>query len=572
MSRIAETDGRKEIAGRRVRWDEQRAKDAYARGLWVRETPADALKKAARETPDRLLIVDGDKRVTCKSLYDESMSLAQAMLARAPVGSAVSFMLPNWYESATIYLAADFAGMVVNPILPSLRDHDTAFILKDIDTRLIFAPANFRKFDYAGMFSRITESMDNPPQIILLRGDAGPHTSYEAMLAEKHPPKPLPTIEPDAMWMVMFTSGTTGRPKGVMHTHNSLHALICQLREFWHIAPNDAYFVPSPIGHIGGSIYVFEMPLLAGTRAVLADTWNGEEALPIIERERCTHMAGAPIFLDGLVAAARKAGTRMPYFKVFCCGGASITPASIQAGIETFEKAIVTRVYGSTEVPVITVGSQTFGDVKHASETEGRTAYAEMKLVDANGKTITGGEGEIYARGPQMLVGYLHAEDEAKSFDAEGFYKSGDLGTMVDGEYLVISGREKDLIIRNGENIAPKEIEDILLAHPDVQEIAIVGLPDPKTGERSVAVVVSKRPPGPDVASLTAFLNNLGVAKFKFPEEVVLWDALPKNDAGKVLKTHIRATLKSARVAGAIAVCFSALSFAQLMLVPGVNL
>jgi acyl-CoA synthetase (AMP-forming)/AMP-acid ligase II len=342
----------------------------------------------------------------------------------------------------------------------------------------------------------------------------------------------------------MFTSGTTGRPKGVLHTHNTLHALIKQLRENWHIAPGDTFFVPSPISHIGGGIYAFEMPLLSGTRCVLAETWNAEEAVPLMEKERCTHMAAATPFLEQLIAAAKKFNTRMPHLKVFICGGASIPPALIKAGYEHFEKAIVTRVYGSTEVPVATVGSQIKGDVKHASETDGKPAFAEVKVVDASGKTST--EGEICARAPQMLVGYLHAEDETKNFDADGFFKTGDLGRLVDGEYFVVTGRSKDLIIRNGENIAPKEVEDILLAHPDIAEIAIVGLPDPKTGERAVAVIVPKSGANPDVKSLFTFLDKLGVAKFKIPEQVALWDALPKNDAGKVLKEKIRVTLKEA--------------------------
>jgi non-ribosomal peptide synthetase component E (peptide arylation enzyme) len=142
-----------------------------------------------------------------------------------------------------------------------------------------------------------------------------------------------------------------------------------------------------------------------------------------------------------------------------------------------------------------------------------------------------------------MLLGYLHPEDEADAFDAEGYFRTGDLGRWVDGSYLVVTGRAKDIIIRNGENISPKEVEDILIGHPDIAEIAIVGLPDARTGERACAVIVPRRPPGPEVASLRTFLDAQGVAKFKVPEQVVIWDALPKNDAGKVLKHQIRDAL-----------------------------
>jgi len=164
-----------------------------------------------------------------------------------------------------------------------------------------------------------------------------------------------------------------------------------------------------------------------------------------------------------------------------------------------------------------------------------------VRLTDGDGNAVE--TGEVVARGPQMLVGYVHPEDEQTVFDAEGFYRTGDLGRWVDGDYLVIAGRLKDIIIRNGENIAPKEVEDLLVNHPDIGEIAIVGLPDPRTGERACAVIVPSGSARPDVATLYAYLDGKGVARFKIPEQVALWDALPKNDAGKVLKHRIRATL-----------------------------
>ena len=535
----------KTIAGRRIRWDEQRAKEAYARGLWVRTTLADELRKAARKTPDRILVVDGDHRLSCRTLENQANGLAQAMLARAPSGSVVSFMLPNWHEAAVIYLAATLAGMVVNPILPSLRDHELSFILKDADTRMIFVPSVFRQHDYAAMLNRVTAQMDAPPQVIVLRGEAGPHTPYASLIQSPDPAFPFPTVDADAVRMVMFTSGTTGRPKGVLHSHNSIHALISQLRQHWLIEPGDKFLVPSPVSHIGGSIYAFECPLLAGTTAILMDRWNADDAVKLLDAEQCTHMAGATPFLEQILAAARRAGTRLPSLKVFICGGASVPPSLIRDGAAYFQRAVVTRVYGSTEVPVTTVGVTTSGDVAHAADTDGRRGLAEIKLANAAGNSVA--EGEICARGPQMLLAYLHAEDEANAFDAEGYYRTGDLGRWIDQDYLVVTGRAKDIIIRNGENISPKEVEDILINHPDIADIAIVGLPDTRTGERACAVIVPKSEPGPDVPSLRSFLEAQGVAAFKIPEQVVLFESLPKNDAGKVLKEQIRATIKASQ-------------------------
>ena len=519
-----------------IRWDDAFTRAAYADGWWQSRTLGDALCDAARATPDRVLLVDGDHGLTAAALHARASRLAQAMLARFAPGSAISFMLPNWHEAAIIYLGATLAGMVANPILPSLRNHDLRFILSDLNSRMIFIPASFRGHDYAAMLSRVLPALDQPPQVVVLRGDAGPHGTYPALLDERHDIS-LPKVDPDDVRMAMYTSGTTGRPKGVLHSHNSIHALLRQIGRHWLVEPGDRFLVPSPVSHIGGSIYAFEAPLLLGAKAILMEYWNPDDAVRLMQRHCCTHMAGATPFLQHLLASARAADTRLPALKLFICGGASVPPALIHEAAAYFDRAIVTRVYGSTEMPVTTVGVIDAAQADHAADTDGRPGIATIQIAP---------DGEIRARGPQMMVGYLHAEDEANAFDADGYYRSGDQGSWVDGDHLVVTGRIKDLIIRNGENIAPKEVEDILVAHPDIAEVAIVGIPDPRTGERAVAVIVPRGGAKPDVAALADFLSGHGVARFKYPENVVIRDALPRNDAGKVMKAAIRATLAPA--------------------------
>ena len=522
---------------RTVPTDAERAADAYARGLWVPGTLADSLREAAAETPLREVLVDGPVRLDCDTLHRQANALATTMGERMPVGSVVSFMLPNWHEAAVVYHAATMAGMVVNPILPSLRDHELEFILADADSRMIVVPSMFNAHDYPAMLDRVTAAMTSPPDVVVLRGDPGPgQLDYHSLVRPDPMPAALPRLDPDAVRMILYTSGTTGRPKGVLHSHNSIHALICQIGRHWHVEPGDRFLVPSPIAHIGGSIYAFECPLLLGTTAVLMDTWNADDAVALLLAEHCTHMAGATPFLEQILAAAQRSGTRLPDLKVFICGGASVPPSLIRSAADYFENAVVSRVYGSTEVPVTTVGAPESGDADHAADTDGRAGIATIK-VDA---------GEIRARGPQMLIGYLHPEDDTDAFDADGYFRTGDLGHWVDDDYLVVSGRAKDIIIRNGENISPKEIEDILIGHPGIAEIAVVGVPDQRTGERACAVIVADAAPGPDVGELRDFLHARGVATFKAPERVAIWDALPKNDAGKVLKHQIRARLAEA--------------------------
>lgn len=533
-------EARRLIEGRWVRWDTKRAEAAYTAGWWVRQTLGDALKRAAAQTPDRVLVVDGDTRVDCRTLYQQASTLAQAMLARTAPGSVVSFILPNWHEAASIYLATHLAGMIANPILPSMRDRELLFVLEDVQSRMIFIPDKFRDHDYAAMMMRVGPQLRSPPIVVTVRGEATDHVSYGSLF-EQRGQHELPVVDPDAVRFVLYTSGTTGTPKGVLHSQNSIHALVRQLGQYWSVVHGDTFLVPSPISHIGGSIYAFECPLLLGTKAVLLDRWDARAAVEIAIRQRCTHMAGATPFLEQLLEAAKQANTRLNGLKVFVCGGASVPPSLIRRAAAHFNQTIVTRVYGSTEVPVTTVGVPDHQDLAHAAETDGRVAIADVKLVDAFGARAD--EGEIRARGPQMLVGYLHAEDEATVFDQEGYYRTGDLGRWVDQNYLVVSGRAKDIIIRNGENISPKEVEDYLLEHPNIREVAIVGLPDARTGERACAAIVPCAAPIPDVFELRTFLKALGVASFKIPEQVFAMDSLPKNAAGKTLKHEIRALL-----------------------------
>ena len=493
-------------------------------------TLADALRDAAREAPDRVLVRDDDGTLTCAELLDRATTLAHALLRRMPVGSVVSFTVPNWHEAAIIYLGTTLAGMVVNPILPSLRDRELAFILTDANSRAIFIPQSFGGHDYAAMLARVASGLPDPPEIVAVRGDAAGHIAFGDLLTEPGSGT-LPELSPADTRMILYTSGTTGRPKGVLHSHDSLRALIEQIGHHWRVDPGDTFLVPSPIAHIGGSIYAFECPLLLGTQAVLMQRWDADVAVRLMLEHRCTHMAGATPFLDGLLSAAQRAGTRLPDLKVFICGGASVPPTLIRRASEYLDKSAVSRVYGSTEVPVTTIGS--LDDVDRAADTDGRPGIADVVLVD----------GEIRARGPQMLTGYLHPEDNRDSFDEAGYFRTGDLGRFTGDGHLVVTGRAKDIIIRNGENISPKEVEDILVTHPGIAEIAIVGIPDPRTGERACATVVAAEPPGPDVSELKSFLAARGVATFKVPEQVRFVDALPKNDAGKVLKHVLKAEL-----------------------------
>lgn len=550
-------EGRRHIAGRSIRWNEAWAEQAYAAGHWSRTDFGTALARAATENPGHVVIENDGYRLRCDELYTMASRLALSMVDVVPIGSTISFMLPNWWEASVIYAASALAGMVVNPILPSLRASELRHILADADSQIIFITPMWRGFDYGAMVDGVVATLDWQPIVVPVRG-----ADHEAVASAANSPKPnrpsfeawlvgaaglvLPVVDADAVQLILYTSGTSGRAKGVMHSHNSLRALTLQLEGAWSIAAGDRFYVPAPIGHIGGSLYSFEMPILLGTTAFLVEDWDAQAALTTIADRRISHMAGATIFLQQLLAAAQRTQCHLPNLKRFICGGASVPPSLIEAAQDYFDQARVTRVYGSTEVPVATIGALGDDEAYFAAHSDGRTAITHLRIVD-HASAKGDGEGEIALQGPQMLVGYVHAADEADAFDRDGYFLSGDLGLLLEQRYLSVTGRAKDIIIRKGENIAPKEVEDCLILHPHIAAVAIIGLPDDDRGEMAVAVVELAADQPFDLAMLRQHLSMSGIAAFKWPERLEIWKVLPRNAAGKIVKFDIRATLLAAQ-------------------------
>ena len=539
---------RREVDGWSIRHDPDREAHARDGGWWLDTTIGDAAAMLAAQEPDRVLVIDGEIRLTAGDLYQSARRLADAMRKRGICrGDVVSFMLPNWHEACVVYLATALIGAVSHPLVTNFRNAELLFMLSDCKSKAIFVPAEFRRVDYRRMMAEVGGQMEGPPLVVVLRGDPGDGIGYDQLIAEGRPDATFEPVDPGAVRMILYTSGTTGRPKGVLHTHNTINADIVQLHRFWNRGGDARYLVASPISHIGGSLYAFEMPLLFRTSAVLMDMWDGAAAATLIEREQCSHMAGATPFLQHLLTSCRASGARLPSLRIFICGGASVPPSLIREATEWFSNCVATRVYGSTEVPTITLGSIDAGDTDHAAETDGKIGAARVIIPAADAE----GVGELLAKAPQMLVGYYNIEDEAAAFDEAGYFRMGDLGRIVDEDYLVITGRQKDIIIRNGENISPKEIEDLLTLHPDVAEVSVIGLPSEKTGEMACAVVLPAGSARPTCADFAAFLTDFGIAKLKFPEHVVFRSDLPRNATGKVLKHVLRDEILAETVGGA---------------------
>ena len=529
-------------SGHEIRWSDEVAARYRAEGYWSGTTLVDAARSAVRSEPGRTLLIEGDRRVTRAECWNQAQRLASFFRSRGlKPGDVVSFQLPNWIETAVIALAARMLGLVINPIPPIYRDAELKYILANCAAKLIFVPEMFRKHDHRAMLQGLAADLPDLRDIVVVRGSGG--LSWDdAVAAAPIAETDLPRVDPSSVMMVMYTSGTTGRPKGVLHTHCSFDNRVRAMGETWGIGPADVVFMPSPVTHITGAFWTFDMPWVRGCSSVLIDVWSADDGIRCIADNRCTVSGGATPFLQQLLDLASNRPETLESLRLFFCGGTTVSPALIEQASEAFPKCLFFRAYGSTEMTCVTLGIRDRSQARMGAETDGRVIYpTEVKLLDGDDQPVVDGEeGEILARGPGLFAGYLDPDDNVGAFDHEGFFRMGDLGQQVLGDYLVITGRKKDIIIRSGENISPKEVEDALAAHPAVAEVAIVAMPSPATGEKGCAFVITQPAQSIDLPEIKRFLDTAGLARQKFPEHLVLVDDLPRVPSGKVRKDVLR--------------------------------
>ena len=489
-----------------------------------------------------IAIVDRGAHYTFGEVMHRAEALACALKSLGiGSGDVVTFQLPNWVEAALLHLACIRIGAVVNPVVPIYREKELNYILEDAGTALLVIPNNYRGFDYPAFAARLQVK----PRHVMVCGDPIPGLlHFDTLLREFDGARSDgASIQPDALSYLLYTSGTEADPKGVEHTQNTLLFDLLNLIETNGIDEHDVLFGASPVTHVTGLVYYLILPLIRGNKVCLFDTWNPGEAARIIEAEGCTWTVGATPFLRDLLynEDARKHNIRS--LRSFRCGGADVPPSLIldaQAhGLHAY------RSYGCTEHPTIS-------GVLHSDETKRATtdgllhSHVELKCVDPDDSTKVldvGMIGEILTRGPDLSMGYHRRELNESAFDEDGWFHTGDLGFLDADHYLTITGRKKDIVIRKGENISARELEDILIRHPGVAEVAVIGLPDGERGERVCAVVVPRTSAGITFEGMTAILHEAGVARQKFPEQLEIRQSLPTTAAGKVRKFQLRKEL-----------------------------
>jgi acyl-CoA synthetase (AMP-forming)/AMP-acid ligase II len=511
--------------------DPARAEQYTSDGWWDGSTLAGRVYRHAHDRPEAIAVVDEttDARVTYSQLWDDACRVA-AFLREHEVwpGDVVSVQLPNWYETVAVDLGVLARGAVLNPLLPNYRAHELHHVLGTARTKLLFTPDEFRGFDHAALGRDLQESLDTLRGHVVVRG-RGDFWQQVLGRSARHVE---PEVDPAAVSELIFTSGTEATPKGVMHTE---HTTNCNVRSAYavnELTDKDVVWVPSPIGHSTGLNFGVRLALYFGMKLVLQDRWDPERAAELVEREGCSYTLAATTFLTDLVAEAERSDRDVSSLTRFGCGGAPVPPEIVRAGTDAGINVL--RIYGLTEALVVS-WNRAGSPLEKRMHTDG-LALPEVELEIR--------DGEVMVRGPNVCVGLFDDPERERSiFTDDGWLHTGDAGILDDDAYLSIVGRKKEIIIRGGLNIAPREIEDLLCEMPAVRSAAVIGIPDARLGEIMCACVVLEGSTDLSLDDVVAFLRARDLATYKLPQMLRVVEELPTTPSGKVRKNELRDTI-----------------------------
>lgn len=524
----------------------------YQKGYWGVATLGDYWKSTVLRVPEKVAVVDFQGTRFTYAELDDAADRVAAFLKDSGVqpGDFVSMQLPGWSEFTIIYIACLKVGAVVNPILPNLREAELTYMLNKCESKVFFLPSHFRKFDYPAMLHTVVPQVPSLRKVVIVEKDKKVDIglTFDRVLNDYEPLSNSVSNgqTADDVAAVLFTSGTEGHPKGVMLTHNNIISSEKSFASALNLSDSDVVLMPSPVAHATGFHHGVTVSFLMGATNVLLDIFKPASCIQLIERERCTSGMGCTAFVYDILRELNKNIYDISSLRFFLCGGAPIPRHIVKAALEKGFKVL--GVYGSTESVPHTV-SRIDDPIETIICTDGKALPGiDVRVVDGNRQPLpSGSEGEEASRGPNVFVGYLKEEDTTdRVLDDEGWYYSGDLCTMDPSGHIRITGRKKDIIIRGGENISSSEVESILLQHPNIIEVGVVGMPDPRLGERTCAyVVLEDRSKELTLDDVKQFFKELNVATYKWPERVEIVASLPRTESGKVKKFLLREDIQS---------------------------
>ena len=519
-------------------------------GFWLDRTVDEYLAEAIDRAPDKLALVahradrEDSRRFTYRELGDLVARAAAALrtLGVGP-GDVVAVQLPNWWEFAVAALACGRLGAVVNPLMPIFRERELSYMLGFAEAKLLVVPKLFRGFDHEAMAAALKVECPKLQHVVVVDGDGGNGFERQLLCGEARVEAVRggaeSALHPGDLAVMMFTSGTTGSPKGVMHTSNTLIACTNSLSGRFGLTADDVLLGCSPLGHMTGYAAVLVLGIRLGATVVLQDVWEARRGVTLMAAEGVTYTAAATPFLSDICETVASDSPRPDRLRSFLCGGAPIPPVLIERAARELDLKVCS-LWGMTESLSSTLTEPSRAADKSA-KTDGRALEGvEVRVVDFDGKPLPAGEtGRLLVRGAQMFLGYYKRPD-IQTFDAEGWFDTGDLAYMDDEGYIRINGRTKDVLIRGGENVPVVEIEGLLFKHPAIAAATIVGYPDARLGERACAFVVLRPGTALSLADVQGYMAECKVAKQYWPERLLVLDDLPRTPSGKIQKFRLR--------------------------------
>jgi cyclohexanecarboxylate-CoA ligase len=518
-----------------------------AQGFWRDETLLQHLARAVAQSPHKTAIVacrsdlGTETRLSYRQMNDLSSRLAAALRVHGiGRGDVVSFQLPNWWEFSILHLACLKLGAISNPLMVIFRERELRFMLGLAESKILVVPENFRGFDYAGMAANLREHLPKLTHVFVVGRD-GPD-GFAHLLEYPSPATPFTSADgpgPDEVVQLLYTSGTTGEPKGVMHSSNTMLSNLEYFAKRLGLGVDDVIHMPSPLAHQLGFMYGIVLPIMLGGTAILQDIFSAPEMARQIRDEGASFTMGATPFLNDLTEHVAASGQGTPSLRVFVSAGAPIPCALVAKARQTLGAAIISA-WGMSENGAVTTTKLDDGEEK-ATTTDGCTLPGiELRIVDAEGSILPPGQdGQLQVRGCSNFIGYLK-RPELNPNDPDGWFDTGDLARMDADGYIRIAGRSKDIIIRGGENIPVVEVEGLLFRHPAVAEVAIVGFPDTRLGERACAFVRLREGASLTLPEVTAYLEAQRMARQYMPERLEIVAELPRTPSGKIQKFKLR--------------------------------
>lgn len=528
---------------------EQRISTMRAAGRWSDWRIEKCFEQSVQGQPDAIAVVDHNcetgrsSTLSYRELNERVLCIAAALYERGVRSQdVVAIQLPNWWEFIATHLACARLGAITNPLMPIFRERELAFMLDLAQARVLIVPSSFRGFDHSALAAKLQARIPSLKHVFSVGAQQG--GTFEAeLLSAPHPStvEAILTMEhsADSVVQILYTSGTTGEPKGVMHTSNTLFSNIVPYARRLGLGTDDVVLMASPLAHQTGFMFGMMLPVYLGCKTVLQDVWRPDQAARIISTHGVTYTMGSTPFLSDLNDHAAKETGEFRTLRLFHSAGAPIPRQLVRDASERLGAVIVSG-WGMSENGAATT-TRPSDPPEKTFETDGLAMDGmELRVVDDAGRPLEPGvQGHLQVRGCSNFVGYLH-RPEMYATDEQGWFATGDLARLDSDGYVRIIGRSKDVVIRGGENIPVVEIEGLLFKHPAVREIAIVGRADARLGERCAAWVVP-RGQAPSLSDLTTFLGLQGVSKAYFPEFLRIVEELPKTPSGKVQKFALRA-------------------------------